>query len=213
MPVGQNKSRSPISLLSFSCSLASFPTYVNRPEHILVPLRSQLNSNSFLVHMFLRQSVPLLTFLELRVLTAPYHLLCFLNLCGGHLRCHMVSTCQGRLPLIAIQRCSSDIGPHVCENEVLPGTPSPLIHQAQIILSRGISLLRRPSVPLQCRLVVLWNALSLGIHHPQIELRRRVSLFRKGTEESCCLSIVTPVIRKFRFLNRSGDCNCRPGQG
>src|ERR1041385_6812703 len=177
MPVGQNKSRSPISLLSFSCSLASFPTYVNRPEHILVPLRSQLNSNNFLVHMFLRQSISLLTFLELRVLTAPYHLLCFLNLCGGHLRCHMVSTCQGRLPLIAIQRCSSDIGPHVCENEVLPGTPSPLIHQAQI------------------------------------ELRRRVSLFRKGTEESCCLSIVTTVIRKFRFLNRSGDCNCRPGQG
>src|SRR6476646_2521138 len=115
----------------------------------------------------------------------------------------MVSACQGRLSLVAIQRRGSDIGPHVRENEVLPDAPPPLIHQPQIVLSRVVSLLRCPSVPLQCRLVVLWDTLSLGIHHSQIELRRCDTLFRKGSEESCCLGIVTTVIRKLRLLKRS----------
>src|SRR6185436_120116 len=87
----------------------------------------------------------------------------------------MVAACQGRLSLVAIQRCGSDIGPHVRENEVLPG------------------------------------AQSLGIHHSQIELRRRDALLRKGAEESCCLGIVTTVIRKLRLFNRSCDRDGRPG--
>src|SRR6185295_6133207 len=123
----------------------------------------------------------------------------------------MVSACQGRLSLIAIQCSGSDIGPHVRENKVLPGAPSPLIHQAQIVLSRCVSLLRRPSVPFQCCLVVLRDALSPGIHHSQIELCRCDALLRKGAEEPCCLGIVTTVIRKLRLLKRSRSCDIRPG--
>src|SRR5437868_9569617 len=123
----------------------------------------------------------------------------------------MVSACQGRLSLVAIQGRGSDIGPHVRENEVLPGSSSPLIHQPKIVLSRCVSLLRRPSVPLQCRLVVLWDTLSLRIHHSQIELCRCDPLLRKGAKESCCLGIVTTVIRKLRFLNGSCDCDGSTG--
>src|SRR6185503_17144953 len=123
----------------------------------------------------------------------------------------MVSACQGRLSLVAIQRRGSDIGPHVRENEILPGSASPLVHQPQVVLSRCVSLLRRPSVPLQRCLVVLWDTLSLGIHHSQIELRRCDTLLRKGAKEACCLGIVTTVIRKLRLLNRSCDCDGRTG--
>ena len=61
---------------------------------------------------------------------------------------------------------------------VLRHTVAVGIHETEIVLRGGLSLVCRKAEPLDCFLVVSRHALAVGIHEAELQLRFGVSLVR-----------------------------------
>ena len=84
-----------------------------------------------------------------------------------------------------------------------------MVHQTQIGLSTGISLLGGASEPLHRSLVVLWNSFSFIVHQTQRELSTSISLLG-GASKPLHRSLVV-LWNSFPFIVHQTQCELSAG--